>query len=637
MVFLEEKTMELFELFNLKINELKANNINAAPNVMNRKPMVAPKQMEQSMVNHNVLGCDVVLEEIKEKVRDFSYDVGDTVGGSKKELAALRKTYELKPALETIERINELDPILARKILTKKTLFSWATYEYMQSVNLPADVAKAIKLIIRTLPTDSSDTNIISYFKLMNFISIELKQVHTIEQVKYTVQRLLTMYNVIAKKSFYVSNIQSPSRKRTENTYRNDLGHFHTIDVAEKIHTGLLIAFYKRFNSSMKIYNFFKKDLKDTQWDELLEKKVVKRGQSTTWRRTLPEKPERLSDNSIVVTEKPEDVRELFKFKSIEFGNYVNDKDAELHLSNASAALQDLATVLNVDYEALSEMGTLSLGFGSRGSGNALAHYERGYHIINLTKKKGGLGVLAHEWLHSFDNFLGSLLIKGADKPFPMLSEHIPLITDLEVKYALNSLFEAIKTGSAIGYIQLQSESIRDVRVTRKDIERYEVAEGDFEDYMNAFLEEYNLKKERKLASCVSQEYKKKVRTRFERALKNILKKEAMILSACHFKETGEIVDLIPYQTDQSQVYLNSLINDRGQIGKYWSSDVELLARTFESYVMTKLQESNWRNDYLVAGLDYVYPKGDELIKINTEMEKFIKLVIPYLGMATVN
>lgn len=623
--------MDLFELFHEKINELKYTEVIQAPNVMREIPIqkkVVSDQVESS--NYNVLGHDVILEEVKSKVREFSYDVGDTVGGSKKELAALRKAYDLQPALATIERINELDPILARKILTKKTLFSWATYEYMQSLNFSADMAKAIKLIIRTLPVDSTDTNVISYFKLMHFISGQLKVVKTMEHIKLTITRLITLYNVIAKKSYYEMNIQTPSRKRSENTARLDEGHFHTIDFAEDLNTGLLLTFNKRFYSSSKVRTFFR-DLKCTEWEDLIENKVVKRGQSTVWRRMLPENPERLSSNSIIETHKPEDVQALFNFKSIEFGNYVNDKDAELHLTNASAALQDLAMLLNVPNEALSEQGSLSLGFGSRGSGNALAHYERGYHIINLTKKKGGLGVLAHEWLHSFDNYLGGLLIKDSGKEFPMLSEHISLISQEEVKYALMDLFEAIKEGSAIEYLELDSAYVQNVRITAKDISRYYAVECDFEDYMQGFVEDYYLKKEQKLRSCVSPLYKETVRKKFERAFKTTLKNEAAVLSACHFKETGEMITLIPYPTQFSQLYLNSIRTDKGKIGKYWSSDVELLARTFESYVMTKLNESNWKNDYLVAGLEYVYPTGDELVKINEYMEQFIELVKPYL------
>lgn len=52
--------------------------------------------------------------------------------------------------------------------------------------------------------------------------------------------------------------------------------------------------------------------------------------------------------------------------------------------------------------------GDLSLAFGSRGSGSALAHYEPSRKVINLTEKRGSLGVLSHEWFHALDDYLYS-------------------------------------------------------------------------------------------------------------------------------------------------------------------------------------------------------------------------------------
>ena len=49
------------------------------------------------------------------------------------------------------------------------------------------------------------------------------------------------------------------------------------------------------------------------------------------------------------------------------------------------------------------------MAFGSRGRGKALGHYEPSRKVINLTKEKGSLGALAHEWLHALDHYLYSL------------------------------------------------------------------------------------------------------------------------------------------------------------------------------------------------------------------------------------
>ena len=50
----------------------------------------------------------------------------------------------------------------------------------------------------------------------------------------------------------------------------------------------------------------------------------------------------------------------------------------------------------------------LALAFGARGQGlsGAVAHYERNYGVINLTKMQGA-GALAHEWFHAADHYFG--------------------------------------------------------------------------------------------------------------------------------------------------------------------------------------------------------------------------------------
>ena len=49
----------------------------------------------------------------------------------------------------------------------------------------------------------------------------------------------------------------------------------------------------------------------------------------------------------------------------------------------------------------------LAVAFGSRGKANALAHFESGRYVFNLSRLKGA-GSLAHEWFHALDNFVGA-------------------------------------------------------------------------------------------------------------------------------------------------------------------------------------------------------------------------------------
>ena len=99
-----------------------------------------------------------------------------------------------------------------------------------------------------------------------------------------------------------------------------------------------------------------------------------------------------------------EEFANTFGFRGVQFGNWTNQNDRQAALNNAFDAFMDLSRVLNVSPRALSLNGELGIAFGSRGTGNANAHYEPGNIVINLTKTRGA-GSLAHEWWHALDNY----------------------------------------------------------------------------------------------------------------------------------------------------------------------------------------------------------------------------------------
>lgn len=98
-----------------------------------------------------------------------------------------------------------------------------------------------------------------------------------------------------------------------------------------------------------------------------------------------------------------------FKFRGGEFGNWMTDIDRQESLNMCFDALKDLATVLGISDASISYNGELAIAFGSRGRGNAVAHYEPLRKVINLTKMRGA-GSLAHEWWHGLDDYIGDTL-----------------------------------------------------------------------------------------------------------------------------------------------------------------------------------------------------------------------------------
>ncbi|MCI8548094.1 MAG: hypothetical protein HFJ38_04305, partial [Bacilli bacterium] len=107
-----------------------------------------------------------------------------------------------------------------------------------------------------------------------------------------------------------------------------------------------------------------------------------------------------------------QDMLDTFNFKGGEFGNWLNENDRQHSLNFGYDALLDLSKALAISPTDISLGNRLAIAFGSRGNGNALAHYESDREVINLTKMKGA-GSLAHEWAHALDDIVGKKLGYG--------------------------------------------------------------------------------------------------------------------------------------------------------------------------------------------------------------------------------
>ncbi len=100
-----------------------------------------------------------------------------------------------------------------------------------------------------------------------------------------------------------------------------------------------------------------------------------------------------------------EDMLAAFGFRGGEFGNWENQNDRQTNLNMSYEAFKDIAKALNISDKDVGLGGQLAIAYGARGRGNALAHYEKGYNVINLTKMRGA-GSLAHEFGHALDAYV---------------------------------------------------------------------------------------------------------------------------------------------------------------------------------------------------------------------------------------
>ena len=227
----------------------------------------------------------------------------------------------------------------------------------------------------------------------------------------------------------------------------------------------------------------------------------------------------------------PEMFQGAFGFRGVEFGNWVeqgaNRRERQGMLNEAFDALHDLAEIIGVPPKALSLNGELGLGFGSRGSGKASAHYEPGKIVINLTKTRGA-GALAHEWFHALDHYFQRQRI-GQKSTTPHGGNMIT--------YQPEAYYEHGPTGQ-----RLSATRFTQVRVSNPS--EWRRIEG--------------------------------VRPEVEQAFS----------------------DLVNALNDSPMNKRSQLI-DAGKSGGYWSRIIERAARSFENYVIAKMQQQGYHNDYL--------------------------------------
>ena len=344
-----------------------------------------------------------------------------------------------------------------------------------------------------------------------------------------------------------------------------------------------------------------------------------------------------------------EDMMKTFNFKGGEFGNWLNENDRQQSLNYGYDALLDLSKALSISPTDISLGNRLSIAFGSRGSGNALAHYEPDREVINLTKMKGA-GSLAHEWGHALDDIMGKQL---GEKGF--LTENYSYS-----KPYSNIIKDIVDT--------MQYKTVCNEETVKNQTKEYERQLNRLKNNINMFFPEEYLTKEQielknNLIQNIIDNAEKGSETLLEYLQKGSGNKDIDDLSELRKITAGRIInkeDRTTIARLQERVFFY-----KNQIGKpqkiktdfyensiqfddlysksdhgYWQSKIEMFARSFACYVSDKL---NYRSDYLCGhaesnvgfGVDKndeltvikAYPEGEERIEINKKIDKLIEFL----------
>jgi len=278
-----------------------------------------------------------------------------------------------------------------------------------------------------------------------------------------------------------------------------------------------------------------------------------------------------------------ENLAKVFGFKSVQLGNYMDDKSAKEHILQTMGAIEDMSSIINIDFPKIINDKGLSIAFGARGGGKALAHYEPTKNIINLTKKRGD-GSFGHEFGHFLDYQFGHITSKYKKN---------------QRRYRISEEAEFL----------LMSEIM--------DTYRKEYVEKTFEPQPQSNAEEM-------VVEWVS-EFIKAGKTDIKELIKE------------HYGRSEEIAQEYANQTlkpvkvkikERVQTYLEKVIEFTGKENSYWTKKEEMFARAFQAYLEDKMKEKGIVNSYVTRPTDHpVYPQGEQRKDINERFDAlFVKL-----------
>lgn len=299
----------------------------------------------------------------------------------------------------------------------------------------------------------------------------------------------------------------------------------------------------------------------------------------------------------------PQDLLDAFGFRGVEWGNWSAQDERQRILNMAFDALTDLAKIVGVPRRALSLNGTLGMAFGARGSGRALAHYEPGKLVINMTKLRGA-GSLAHEWAHALDHYLGEL--------------------DRGDAYQT-------KARGVSGWYDQRAYTGRDAP---KNV-RPELAAAI--DRVMQRLYEGSIDKPTMLAELQAQLERTKALAAGEDTprLKKVYT-DSLEQQQRRIDEVKAAPDGTTYPRGKSDYSKEAQKLSGKSASGYWLRPTEMWARAFESYVFDRLVAMGAKSEYLVHGVEQdryadatrfkgnPYPAGKERAAINEAFDAFV-------------
>ena len=403
------------------------------------------------------------------------------------------------------------------------------------------------------------------------------------------------------------------------------------------------------------------------------ESEIIKGKTKRTFEMIVPKTLERKGGRDISVKSTAE-LKKAFNLRDVQTGTYVQSDpvSAKWHVDNIAAGLADLADVLGIKDEQISLNGRLALAIGARGHGSALAHYEPVERVINITKFKGG-GSLGHEWFHSFDNMIAEAITGGnvsvymsqpnaQSKTYKLMDAFKPNashddIPDNElaqnVRNKFINLVNAMMTGDT-PETEVIAYNAADVETAKNFFENKIKFYSGYYDHDGFYTKLANAKTLDEAISAINDKFATTVNlirnnsekvgklAKYEqKRMKDTVRtyEKYRVMAAAYFDSKADKADggEVTVKTGRivSRFYEDAKKLDAGKQKPYWSTPLEMAARSFEAYLCDKLKERGQKNDYLSGhannaeynGEFYPYPTEKDRIKINKAFDELFEVI----------
>ena len=622
-----------------------------------------------------------------EKIKD---EFGKKIGGSKRDLWKNRNL-----CIEDLLDMNERE---VETYVKKDNVWKKPDYEKMvKEDGVDREIVYYIKLVRDSLPTKPADSsekyiNYISKIKelletiscvaeIQSFYPEKFKPEFIVQKSSYTVTAkpayagLLTAKTLKAVKTDLVHIRRDMNKKEFCMTAdQKVLNSVYIYQYNDDCHItqmkGCNCLVYKSGYSSYYFYErngeFADLDFKSGEWFVATKKGIVlkssflskeeaeawtlkvlsglnnvsKQAKKNAKKKYVPEQLKTIRHTGSVFRKKSvtgDDYLKSFTFHGGEFGNWLNDNDRQYSLDYGYDAFYDLALALDIPSEAISMGGELSIAFGARGSGNAMAHYEPLRQVINLTKTKGA-GSLAHEYGHAIDYIIGSKVNKNSKSLLQTyMFGSIP-----EVKKLVDTmLYSEVNGDERKKHFEKEFQKYKEICFKWITSELSDDVSQEIKDEAKSIADD--MCREKGMSFDMVDGFTCPVLIDFLKSNSGTSKHKKTVIEACKAASyAASRMKCLENNTSfkkNTRYYENSKkfanIYSKDSHG-YWDSKEEMFARAFACYVEDKLAALDITDDYLCGHADTcvaydddmniipAYPQGEERKRINKAFDELI-------------